>query len=241
MAEEAPVKHELWAYTPSRVGGVIGAIVFLALSLFHMFRLFKNRVWFCMPLVLGGLFEAVGYGARAVAHGDTTSKMPYIAQSVLILIAPILFAASIYMILGRLITRTNTGFLSIVRPTRVTKLFVAGDLLCFFIQSGGAGMLVQAKSKEDVKRGESIILGGLIVQILTFGFFVVVAGVWQCRLGSYQKNAPGATAANEINWRRYIKLLYAASACITVRNSCRVVEYAMGKVGLVGPSTATVH
>lgn len=156
--------------------------------------------------------------------------MPYIIQSILILIAPILFAASVYMILGRLITRTNTGHLAVIRPQRVTKVFLAGDILCFFIQSGGAGMLVQAKSKDDVKRGENIILCGLIVQILTFGFFVVVAGIWQYRTGIFQRRSTMTSAVHEINWRSYIQFLYITSACITVRNGCRVAEYAMGKV-----------
>lgn len=131
------------------------------------------------------------------------------------------------MILGRLITRTDSASLSMIRPTWVTKIFVTGDILCFFIQSGGAGMLVQAKDDNGVKRGENIILGGLILQILIFGFFVVVAGVWQRRLEAYG-GASGLAA--EVPWQRYIRLLYAASACITIRNTCRVVEYAMGRV-----------
>ena len=131
------------------------------------------------------------------------------------------------MILSRLVTRTESDSLSIIRPSRVTKIFVTGDVLCFFIQSGGAGMLVQAKDQDAVKRGENIILGGLMLQILVFGFFVVVAGVWHHRLEAY---TIASTRVSEIPWQRYIRLLYAASACITVRNTCRVVEYAMGRV-----------
>lgn len=170
-------------------------------------------------------FETIGYGARAAAHNDTESKTPYIIQSVLLLIAPILFAASIYMILGRLIARTNSASLSIVRASWVTKIFVAGDILSFFIQSGG--MLVQADSQDSVRRGENIILGGLILQILIFMFFVMVAGTWHRRLE--QKST---VAASEINWRKYIHLLY---AFITIRNTCRVVEYALGQVGRPHP------
>jgi hypothetical protein len=151
--------------------------------------------------------------------------MPYIIQSILILLAPILFAASIYMILGRLVTRTNSAVHSIVRATWVTKIFVTGDIVCFLIQTGGAGMLVQAKDQDGFKRGENIILGGLILQIMIFGFFVVVAGIWHRRLAA----RPTAASA-DIPWTKYIRLLYAASVFITIRNICRVIEYAMGKV-----------
>ena len=145
----------------------------------------------------------------------------------LILIAPILFAASIYMVLGRLILRTDSEALSIIRPRWVTGVFVTGDVLCFFIQSGGAGMLVQADDQSGVKRGENIILGGLMLQILCFGFFVVVAGIWHKRMNEVE--TPAARTAG-VPWRRYIMLLYVASVCISVRNACRVVEYAMGRV-----------
>ncbi|KAF2642018.1 RTA1 like protein [Massarina eburnea CBS 473.64] len=225
MSDSKP-EYVLWAYTPSSAGGIIGAIVFALLTGTHAFRLIKSRTWFCIPFIIGGLFEAIGYAARAAAHSDTTSKKPYIIQSALILLAPIFFAASIYMILGRLILRTDSATHSIIRPTFVTKIFVTGDILCFFIQAGGAGMLVQAKDSSGVSRGENIILGGLILQILIFGFFVVVAGTWHRRLSA----RPTAMAA-EVSWLKYIRLLYAASAFITIRNACRVVEYALGRDG----------
>ena len=170
-------------------------------------------------------FETIGYGARAAAHTDLENKIPYIIQSVLILIAPILFAASIYMILGRLILRTDSAAYSIVRANWVTKIFVTGDILCFFIQSGGAGMLVQSKDADAVKRGENIILGGLVLQILIFGFFVAVAATWHTRL-----MARPTVKSSDLPWIKYIWLLYAASVLITVRNFCRVVEYALGRV-----------
>lgn len=129
------------------------------------------------------------------------------------------------MVLGRLIMRTDSASYSLVRASWVTKIFVTGDIFCFFIQSGGAGMLVQAKDADGVKRGENIILGGLVLQILIFLFFVIIAGTWHRRLES----RPTAASA-DIPWQKMVRFLYAASAFITIRNMCRVVEYAMGRV-----------
>jgi hypothetical protein len=226
MADNDVPKYVLWPYTPTIAAGVIAALVFIALTLLHTWKLIKNRTWFCVPFVIGGLAETIGYAARAAAHNNTVSTPPYIIQSTLILVAPILFAASVYMILGRLILRTNSASYSIVRAKWVTKIFVTGDILCFFIQAGGAGMLVSANDAAGFKRGENIILGGLILQILIFLFFVVVASMWHHRLV-----AQPIAAAAELPWKKYISLLYAASVFITVRNLCRVIEYAMGKVG----------
>jgi len=129
------------------------------------------------------------------------------------------------MVLGRLIRRTGSSDLSIIRPTRVTKIFVAGDVFSFFVQGGGGGMLVKAKTASEVSTGENIILGGLILQILIFAFFVVVASIWHKRLSKF-----GTAASVQIGWKKYIVFLYGASALIMIRNTCRVIEYALGKV-----------
>jgi hypothetical protein len=132
------------------------------------------------------------------------------------------------MILGRLILRTESASYSVIRATWVTKIFVTGDILCFFIQSGGGGMLVQAKDAGGFKMGENIILGGLILQILIFGLFVVVASIWHRKM-----NAQPTAAATQVPWKKYIWFLYATSLCITARNLCRVIEYAMGQASLL--------
>ncbi|KAH5310173.1 hypothetical protein HBI81_050220 [Parastagonospora nodorum] len=226
MAENDVPKYVLWPYTPTIAAGVVAALVFFVLTILHTWKLIKNRTWFCVPFVIGGLAETIGYAARAAAHNDTVSTTPYIIQSTLILVAPILFAASVYMTLGRLIARTDSASYSIIRAKWVTKIFVTGDILCFLIQAGGAGMLVSANDAEGFKRGENIILGGLILQILIFLFFVVVASIWHRRL-----SAQPTAAAAELPWKKYISFLYAASFFITIRNLCRVIEYAMGKEG----------
>ncbi|KAF2466257.1 RTA1 like protein [Lindgomyces ingoldianus] len=226
MAVSKPVEFKLWNYTPSVAGGVIGALVFTVLTGLHSFQLLRNRTWFCTPFVIGGLFETIGYAARAAAHSNTESVTPYVIQSLLILLAPILFASSIYMILGRLIFRTKSTSHSLIRPQWVTRIFVGGDVLCFLMQSSGGGILAKAKNQDDVDLGQHIILGGLILQIFIFGFFIGVAGNWHQRM-----NAHETVEAREIPWRKYTALLYAASVCITTRNICRVVEYGLGRDG----------
>lgn len=62
---------------------------------------------------------------------------PYIIQSLLLLLGPALLAASIYMVLGRIIGLLDAGDLSVIRPKWLTKIFVAGDVLSFLAQSAG--------------------------------------------------------------------------------------------------------
>ena len=58
-------------------------------------------------------------------------------QSLLLLLGPSFFAASIYMVLGRIIRLTGGERHSLIRPSWLTKIFVVGDVLSFFVQSGG--------------------------------------------------------------------------------------------------------
>lgn len=62
-------------------------------------------------------------------------------QSLLILIAPALFAVSIYIILGRIILLVDGERYSLVRQKWLTKFFVAGDVLSFMLQGAGTQQL----------------------------------------------------------------------------------------------------
>lgn len=150
----------------------------------------------------------------------------FILQTVLILIAPILFAASIYMFLGRIIRTTRCESYSPIRVNWLTKLFVFGDILCFFIQATGASMLAQAKdnpSRADL--GKKVVLFGLVLQILIFGVFVAVGSIFHKRMRSRGASKSGSV---RLNWERYLGLLYLVSIIITVRNLFRVIEFAGG-------------
>lgn len=67
---------------------------------------------------------------------------PYVVQTLLLLVAPALFAASIYMILGRIIVSTDAESHSLVKKRWLTKIFVTSDVLSFFIQLAGTYNLV---------------------------------------------------------------------------------------------------
>ncbi|KAL7657622.1 hypothetical protein ACMYSQ_003790 [Aspergillus niger] len=92
-------------------------------------------------------------------------------QSTLLLVAPALFAASIYMELCQIIALVKWGELAIIRVGWMTNIFVAGDMLSFLMQASGAGIMVNGSQS----MGQKIIVGGLIVQIAFFSFFVVSA------------------------------------------------------------------
>lgn len=50
-------------------------------------------------------------------------------------------AASIYMVLGRLIRLLDAHEYALIRTTWMTKIFVTGDVLSFLTQGGGKHLL----------------------------------------------------------------------------------------------------
>ncbi len=83
--------------------------------------------------------EYNGYIGRAVSSQQTPDWTlgPFVVQAVLLLVAPALFAATIYMELGRIIILVDGEHHSIIKKRWLTKTFVCGDILSFLMQSGG--------------------------------------------------------------------------------------------------------
>jgi heme/copper-type cytochrome/quinol oxidase subunit 2 len=128
------------------------------------------------------------------------------------------------MILGRLIRATGAESYSLIRVNWITKIFVGGDILCFVIQGGGGGILAGADDKKQRDLGQNVILAGLILQIVIFVGFLVVAVVYHRRL----RARPTGKAPVMISWEKLLGMLYVVSVMITIRNLFRVIEYAAG-------------
>ncbi|KAF5631757.1 rta1 domain protein [Fusarium sp. NRRL 52700] len=215
-------------YNPNMVAAVIFIVVFGLSALLHTYQLIRYRAWYFIPFLIGCLFESVGYVGRALSAQEAPdfTKNPYIIQSLLLLLGPALLAASIYMVLGRLIRLLDAGELSIISPRWLTPLFVAGDVMSFLAQSAGGGMLATAKTKSAVKRGENIIVGGLGIQIIFFGFFMIVTLIFHLRIN---RNPTQKSQEITTPWKKLLFVLYSASLFIMVRSVFRVAEYVMGK------------
>ncbi len=91
-------------------------------------------------------------------------------------------------------------------------------------------MLGKAKTKSDVKLGEHVITGGLGIQVLFFGMFVIVAAIFHYRI----KAMPSLRSKQlAVPWESYLYILYMASGLILIRSVFRIIEYVMGGNGVL--------
>ena len=96
----------------------------------------------------------------------------------------------------------------------------------------GAGVMA-GYTFQSLNTGSNIIVGGLCLQLLYFGFFVIAAGVFHHRVKKTPTEASMQPFANGTTWQTHIKILYIASVLIFSRSLFRTVEYAMGNDGFL--------
>ncbi|RSL52170.1 hypothetical protein CEP54_011044 [Fusarium duplospermum] len=180
----------LYRYDPSMGAAAIFIVLFIVLTGLHVCQLVMTKTWFFTWFVVGGfsmLFHIdlqMGFGANMLTRAISSSERPnwtvkpYIIQTLLLLISPALFAASIYMILGRIILVTDGESCSPIRRVWLTKIFVLGDVLSFVLQGGG---IMASGGLEALHNGEHIVIIGLVIQLVFFSLFAITASVFHAR------------------------------------------------------------
>ncbi|KAL1582749.1 hypothetical protein WHR41_08376 [Cladosporium halotolerans] len=223
---------KFYHYDPSIAGAAVFILLFLGTTVFHSWQMFRTRCWVAIPLVVGGLLEIIGYVGRAISGRQSPDWTlgPYIIQAIFLLVAPALFAATIYMEFGRLVTRTDAESYTVVKHKWITKIFVAGDVLSFVLQGGGGGYQ-SSGSLQALDTGSRIIIVGLFVQLAFFGFFMVSACAFHRRL--VRQPTIRSRSGWSCPWRKHLYTMYGASLLIMVRSIFRAVEYLQGNDGYI--------
>ncbi|QKX58044.1 uncharacterized protein TRUGW13939_05164 [Talaromyces rugulosus] len=220
---------KLYRYDPSIGAAVVFIILFIIASGIHTYQAARTRAWFLIPFVVGGHFEWIGYIGRAISGTEAPdfTTNPYILQTLLLLIAPTLYAATIYMELGRIVVLTDGEAHCFIRRRWLTKLFLIGDIISFIMQGGGGGIMASG-NLSALKTGENIIIGGLVIQLIFFSLFVTTSIKFHLGL----RSSPSRKLLHsQPPWERHMYALYGGSALIFIRSLFRLIEYAQGNDG----------
>lgn len=138
------------------------------------------------------------------------------------------------MILGCIIRLTEGEKFYLIHSSRLTKIFVSGDVFCLFLQATGGDLQAAAGKHQDSdkrfakiaeKLPEYIIIEGLCAQIVFFGFLLVVA------VFHYRGRRHFATLDPRTTCCEHLYTLYGTSTLILVRSVFRVVDSVQGNNG----------
>ncbi|KAF8851674.1 hypothetical protein BDZ45DRAFT_808113 [Acephala macrosclerotiorum] len=150
---------ELYPYTPNQNATLAATALFGLSAFIHLIIIIMKRTWFYTAMTIGSFSKA--YLPHTLIPLPQDSIPLYAMQSLLILLPPSLYAATIYMIYGRIVLFVNAPDASIIRPTR-------------------EGWHEASASSADL--GQKLMLVGLVVQLIFFGFFLTVTITFDRRM-----------------------------------------------------------
>ncbi|KAI9642618.1 hypothetical protein NHQ30_009423 [Ciborinia camelliae] len=219
--------YALYDYTPSQIGALTAATLFGVSTLVHLVVMLQKKTYFYTAMTVGGLMMSSGYIFRYLSAKSPTSVMLYSMQSLLIILPPSLYAATIYMIFGRIVLFVNAPSASLISPKNITKIFVGGDVVSFMMQASGGGMMVVSSMSA---LGQKVIMLGLGAQLVFFSFFLIIAITFERRMRSHPRSFD-IPARGKKHWHQLLTLLFAAAGMIIGRCIYRLIEFHQGSTG----------
>ncbi|GAA5834454.1 hypothetical protein JCM3766R1_005217 [Sporobolomyces carnicolor] len=176
----------LYGFVPTNAFPVIALLTFGLSLLAHttnFVRLRSTRVFEGL-LVAGSAMEICGYACRLVSHFQPFRTALYISQYILIVLAPLLFQAALYVALSQALKRLDCTGRSLLHfnPKVLVIGLVVSDFCTISIQVIGAVLLGIAEkarygngsSPITSKSANDILLTGLCVQTASFVLFIIL-------------------------------------------------------------------
>ncbi|KAF7125540.1 hypothetical protein CNMCM5793_001779 [Aspergillus hiratsukae] len=229
---------EFYPYTPSDTAGYAFMAIFGIATVVHIILMFPYHAAYFIPLILGGICETFGYYGRAWSHQDRTAIGSWALQEMLILCAPPFIAASIYMVLARIIRALDAEHHSSISIKRLTPIFVLNDVFCFLTQLAGAGVQITG-DPQVMAIGKKVVLVGLVFALVVFGLFVWVAGVFHKRLDA--EPTVVVRESPRLGWKRYMWAIYISCGMLMVRNLVRTIQFGSRKGSALNTEEAYIY
>ncbi|OTA63108.1 RTA1-domain-containing protein [Hypoxylon sp. EC38] len=227
-----------YEYRPNKAAALSFVVLFGLATLGHLIYFFALRAWFFLPFLLGGIAETFGYYGRAWASDEPNTGGPYIMQMLLILAAPPFLAATIYMTLGRIITALDAQRHSWVRPSWITKIYVLIDLGCIVTQLAGSAIMASG-DPTAIDTSETILLAGLITQIVALSFFVL--NCWHVYSRCKRDTTLTMEKGISFNWQNHFRAILIVAPVTIVRSIVRTVEFLQGNTGFVASHEVFIY
>ncbi|OQE30493.1 hypothetical protein PENFLA_c003G07615 [Penicillium flavigenum] len=226
--------QSIYFYDPSLTASIIFTILYLLSFVYHLYlsaiapctRKFSRTGYF-IPIMVAAAIEVGAYAIRAASVKKPDNIGLYATSATLIVIAPVLVCASLYIFIGKLIQSTGKEpllFFGKVSPVWIPRIFVMSDVLSFLTQASGSG-IASSNDWEGIQKnvGVGVLIGGLVLQLVTFALFLLLV-VW-----FDMRSTPSSLGGGmESGVRLVLNGIYVASFFIMVRLIYRVIEFSMG-------------
>ncbi|DAA77454.1 TPA_exp: putative RTA1 domain protein [Trichophyton benhamiae CBS 112371] len=188
---------------------------------------YRNASFF-IPLCIGGLMEVLAYIVRCISIKMDRVIALYAVSSSLIVVAPVLVCASLYLLVGRLVraglpSSGNQQRILGINPWWLPRIFVTSDILSFLTQASGSGIAASGNWEGSTKTtGENVLKGGLALQLITFTLFLALVARFHSRANAVAKGGIDSGVF------KVLLGLYISGFFIEVRCVYRLIEFILG-------------
>ncbi|WVQ98861.1 hypothetical protein IAU59_005992 [Kwoniella sp. CBS 9459] len=237
----------IYGYVPALALGVVGIITFFLVAAAHSFWFFtpkgrvRGRRWFHGLLFIGALMEVGGYAARLASHKRPYVVSTFVAQYFLIVVAPVLFSAAIYLSLSLAARGFEGGErLLVLRPKMVLAFFVSADAICTVVQVVGAALIGVSESAKvrgnsssvTPEQATDILLAGLVVQCFSFTCFLLIllVAIYRASKSSFATRDT-VDPSSDSKLKTFLWVVLATTLLILLRTTFRLAETAQGFFG----------
>ncbi|KAF5336746.1 hypothetical protein D9758_016280 [Tetrapyrgos nigripes] len=259
-------------FIPKNSASIIAIVAYTVSGVIHWIHYFRfwPRRRYMLTLTIGmtgmvmGFILRIAYSANPYweIHSNPSSistLIIFIVMSLFILCSPCAFLALDYVLFEHLSQSPTFGLevsrkclalpSSLSSPTSrisIVKIFVWADIVTFNFQSTGGGLQTDNPVLSNI--GRILVNIGLVLQLISFGFFVYLLLVFGYRIRTsyphlwHMMNPHGQTFSSTIglfkttaihDWRILFYMLCFSCICIIIRSAFRVVEYAQGYNGFL--------
>ncbi|KAI8648168.1 hypothetical protein NCS57_01484600 [Fusarium keratoplasticum] len=224
VTPQCPVEATLYGDYFTKGPIIFFAVAFGLLLLYQIWFTFKSRAWgFSIWLILGTVFEMVGYSSRMEMVDNPWKKDPFQKQLLLLILAPTLIAASIAVTFKHLVLYYGPD-LSVLRPRWYPFVFVGTDIIAIIIQGAGAAFLVGGVSFQLVN-----MLGCGLLMVIFWKRYQLLkhdGKKTERRDVLIQDGQVDSTEYRNLRW--FVWAIFAAYILIIIRCIYRVPEMALG-------------
>ncbi|KAL4877878.1 RTA1 like protein-domain-containing protein [Aspergillus karnatakaensis] len=227
----------VYHYDPSLPAAIAFAALYLIPTCYHVYIAWASyrgdryfRYSYCIPIIIAGFVEINGYGQRAGSTQSIQDIGLFATSQTMIVLAPVLVCASLYILLSRIIIATQPPGAEgkdskvlggLVKVTWLPRIFITLDVAAMLTQGGGSSVASAGEWQGTLLDiGQGILIAGLAVQVATFMVFLIVVikfhrdGVRNFLL--------------EDSMLKVIYGVYIAGFFIMVRSIFRLIEFAWG-------------
>ncbi|KAL3427432.1 rta1 domain-containing protein [Phlyctema vagabunda] len=172
-----PDAYNGYGYRPSLVAGILFVILFFLSSATHAFQAFHYKTRWLSFIAVGAGIETLGWIARTGAHFCVYSGAYFSMQISLLIIAPAVTMAGIYIVLFRMIPILGQHT-SPFPPKICLTICLVVDCISLVMQAVGGGLVSTASSNgTDMAPGTNIMVTGIIFQLSATVTFAILMSI----------------------------------------------------------------